>query len=65
VSLAATLGAERHEFTGRVAGDRIKGEIRIARNGEARQVPWSARRVEKREPRHFSLPPPTEFDPPK
>jgi hypothetical protein len=65
VSLAATVGAERHEFTGRVANDRIKGEVRITRNGEARQVHWSARRVEKREPRHFSLPPPSPFDPPR
>jgi hypothetical protein len=55
-------GPTRYAFSGRVAGDRIKGELRITRNGETASVPWAARRLEKREPRHMSLPPPTEFD---
>lgn len=58
-------GPARHEFSGRVTGGTINGQLRVARNGEVREVPWSAKRVEKREPRHFSLPPPTPFDPPR
>jgi hypothetical protein len=69
VSFAATVGnggaAVRYEFSGRVANDSIKGEIRVTRSGEVRAAPWSAKRVEKREPRHFSLPPPSPFDPPR
>ena len=55
-------GAKRYEFSGRVAGDRIKGETRITRAGESSAIPWSAKRVEKRQPRHMSLPPPKEHD---
>ena len=58
-------GPARHEFSGRIAGGRISGQLRVTRNGEVREVPWSAKRVEKREPRHFSLPPPTPFDLPR
>jgi len=70
VSFTATVangggGTTRYEFSGRIAGDRIKGEIRSTRNGEVHEAPWSARLVEKREPRHFSLPPPTPSDPPR
>jgi hypothetical protein len=69
VSFAASVGngggAARYEFSGRVANDSIKGEIRITRNGEVREAPWGAKRVEKREPRHFSLPPPSPFDLPR
>ena len=69
IMLATTIddggGATRYEFSGRVAGDRIKGEIRMVRNGETSKTPWVARRVEKRQPRHMSLPPPTPFDPPR
>jgi hypothetical protein len=55
----------RYEYSGRVANDRIKGEVRTVRNGEVHVAPWSAARVEKREPRHLSLPPPTAYDPPR
>jgi hypothetical protein len=55
-------GARRFEFSGRVAGDRIKGEVRVTREGETRTTTWSARRVEKRQPRHMSLPPPREHE---
>jgi hypothetical protein len=69
ITLATTIddggGATRYQFSGRVAGDRIKGEIRMVRNGETSKTPWVARRVEKRQPRHMSLPPPTPFDPPR
>ena len=69
VSFAATLEsggvATRYEFSGRIANDRIKGEMRATRNGETRPAPWSAMRAEKREPRHFSLPPPSPSDPPR
>jgi hypothetical protein len=69
LSFATTIdeggGATRYEFSGRVAGDRIKGEMQRVRNGETSKAPWGARRVEKRQPRHMSLPPPSPFDPPR
>ena len=58
-------GATRYEFSGRIAGDRIKGEMAMSRNGKTRKTPWAATRVEKRQPRHMALPPPREFDPPR
>jgi hypothetical protein len=69
ISFATTLEeggvSTRYEFAGRVAKDRIKGEMRAVRNGETRAAPWSATQVEKREPRHMSLPPPSPLDPPR
>jgi SAM-dependent methyltransferase len=69
ISFATTFaegGAKVHYvFSGRVANDRIRGETRITRNGEVRLAAWSASRVEKRDPRHLSLPMPSPTDLPK
>ena len=69
ISFATTLGEGgakvNYVFSGRVANDRIRGEVRTTRNGEVRVAAWSATRVEKRAPRHLSLPLPSPQDPPR
>lgn len=42
------LGLTRHEFRGKVAGDRISGTVSLTpADGAARTQPWEARRVER------------------
>lgn len=39
-------GLTRHEFTGKVAGDQIRGTVRVALpDGKAVELPWQARRT--------------------
>jgi hypothetical protein len=50
----------RYEFSGRILNNALDGRVRIVRDGAApREQAWSAARTEVREPRHFTLPPPT------
>ena len=42
-------GGQRHEFTGRVNGDRMEGTVRIGEGQGARQASWSAKLVARAE----------------
>jgi hypothetical protein len=44
----------RYEFSGRIISHAIEGKVKLTR-GEARELPWSATRVEIWDPRHYSL----------
>ena len=44
-------GGQRHEFTGRVDGDRIVGTVRIGEGASARQAKWTAKLASRGEPR--------------
>ena len=63
VSFSATLennGAPlRYRFSGRIAGDSIKGRARIMHGQAEKRHAWKAKRIEHWEPAHASLPPPT------
>ncbi|MGE5522971.1 MAG: SAM-dependent methyltransferase [Rhodospirillaceae bacterium] len=41
----------RHEFNGRIKGDRIEGTVKIGEGATARQANWVARQTQRREPR--------------
>lgn len=57
--LSATSGAgsshARYEFAGRIINHAIEGTARVTRGGQARELAWSAARVELWEPRHAGL----------
>jgi hypothetical protein len=55
VDFAAAVDGRRYEFSGRIVRNTIEGTARLTRNGAAREVPWSATRVEVWDPRHASL----------
>jgi hypothetical protein len=44
-------GGQRHEFTGQVSGDTIKGTVRIGEGANVRQANWTAKLVARGEPR--------------
>ena len=62
VSFSATINqngaAVRHTFSGRIAGDAIKGQAQIMRGAAAEQLAWKAARAESWAPAHASLKPP-------
>lgn len=41
----------RHEFDGRIQGDRIEGTVKIGEGAGAQQAQWIARQTQRREPR--------------
>lgn len=41
----------RHEFDGRISGDRIEGTVKIGEGAAMRQAPWVARQVQRRDTR--------------
>jgi hypothetical protein len=41
----------RHQFDGRIKGDRIEGTVKIGEGSGARQAAWVARQTQRREPR--------------
>ena len=55
ISFAVQLDGATHEYAGRIFNNAIEGRVRVARGGEARELPWSATRVEIWAPRHAAL----------
>jgi len=62
IGFAAASGsgaaAVRYEFSGRIAGDAIKGTVRVVRGAQSQEIGWSAARVEAWPPRHTDAPAP-------
>jgi len=54
LSFAAALEGVRYAFSGRIVNHAIEGTVRVERGGKATELPWSATRVELREPRHVT-----------
>jgi hypothetical protein len=48
----------RYEFSGRIVGDRVEGQSRVAGKGGTPPLAWKAVRTEAIEPAHASLEPP-------
>ena len=55
ISFAVQVGGATHEYSGRIVNHAIDGKVRIVRGGQARELPWSAARVEIWDPRHARL----------
>jgi SAM-dependent methyltransferase len=55
VSFTVQADGAAHEYSGRIVNHAIDGRVRIVRGGQARELPWSAARVEIWEPRHARL----------
>jgi hypothetical protein len=55
IAFTAVLNGAKHEFSGRIVNNAIEGVVRIERGGKARELPWSATRVEIWDPRHLAL----------
>jgi len=55
IAFEAAVDGRRYEFSGRITRNAVEGTVRLVRNGAAREVPWSATRVEAWDPRHASL----------
>ena len=57
IAFAAVVDGTGYEFSGRIYNNAIEGTARFTRDGTAREMKWSATRVEIREPRHAGLTP--------
>ena len=55
IDFSATVDGVRYEFSGRITNHAIEGKVKVAGSGVARELPWSATRVELWDPRHASL----------
>jgi len=55
IDFTAIVDGVRYEFSGRVIHNAIDGKIKTAGGGTARELPWSATRVELWDPRHASI----------
>ena len=55
ISFSVQVDGATHEYAGRIVNHAIDGRVRIVRGGQARELPWSAARVEIWEPRHARL----------
>jgi hypothetical protein len=55
IDFAATVDGVRYEFSGRIINHAIDGRVKTAGTGAARELPWSATRVEIWDPRHASI----------
>jgi SAM-dependent methyltransferase len=55
ISFAIPVDGATHEYSGRIVNHAIDGRVRIVRGAQARELPWSAARVEIWEPRHARL----------
>jgi len=55
IAFSAEIGGAKHEYSGRIAGDSIEGKVRVTIRGTARELPWSAKRVESWDARHAKL----------
>ena len=54
IEFSAAVDGARYEFSGRISSHAIEGRVKPARAG-ARELPWSATRVEIWDPRHVAL----------
>jgi hypothetical protein len=54
IEFSAAVNGMRYEFSGRIISHAIEGKVKLTRGG-ARELPWSATRVEIWDPRHYSL----------
>ena len=55
IDFAATFEGVRYEFSGRVIHNAIEGKVKTTGSGAARELAWTATRVELWDPRHASL----------
>jgi hypothetical protein len=55
MEVVASVDGRRYEFAGRIVRNAVEGTARLVQNGTARDVPWSATRVEVWDPRHVGL----------
>ena len=55
IEIAATLDRVRYELSGRILNNAIDGKARVTAGGAARDLPWSATRVEIWDARHAGL----------
>jgi SAM-dependent methyltransferase len=55
IRFAIQIDGATHEYSGRIVNHAIDGKVRIVRGGQARELPWSAARVEIWDPRHAHL----------
>ena len=55
ISFTVQMNGATHDYAGRIVNHAIDGRVRIVRGGQARELPWSAARVEIWEPRHARL----------
>jgi hypothetical protein len=55
MELVASVDGRRYEFSGRITRNAVEGKARLVQSGTAREVPWSATRVEVWDPRHAGL----------
>jgi hypothetical protein len=55
IDFSAVLDGVRHEFSGRITNNAIDGQVRAAGSGAARELPWSATRVEIWDTRHAAI----------
>jgi hypothetical protein len=55
IAFSAQVDGAKHEYSGRITNHSIDGKARITRDGETREIAWSAVRVELWEPRHAAL----------
>jgi hypothetical protein len=55
IAFSAAVAGARYEFSGRIYSHAIEGKARVLRGAEARELPWSASRIEIWDPRHASL----------
>ncbi len=55
IAFAAEVDGARYEFSGRITNHAIEGAARVTRDGAARELKWSATRVEIWQPRHAGL----------
>jgi len=55
IEFSAAVDGVRYEFSGRITNHAIEGKVKMSGSGGARELPWSATRVELWEPRHTAL----------
>jgi hypothetical protein len=55
IDFSAAVDGVRYEFSGRITNHAIEGKVKLTGSGGARELPWSATRVEIWEPRHAAL----------
>lgn len=57
IAFNVALEGAKYEYTGRIVNHAIEGKVRITGKGPARELPWSAARVEIWPPHHASITP--------
>ena len=55
IDFSTVLDGARYEFSGRITNHAIDGKVKMTGSGGARELQWSATRVELWEPRHAAL----------